>query len=140
MITNQSSPNLTPLCRRPGNAAARGARTSHDTCLPPTRRPPPSPPPPPLQRADVDLSVTAIEQRPIALDDLLAAREAMLVSSVYGVVGLTCVDETLIGDGAPGVITLACHEALTLDRERADSSRHTRVPYGALTGMPSQLV
>ena len=90
---------------------------------------------------DDDLDVAKVEQRPITLGDLRGAAEAMLVSSTYGVVGLTCVDEHVIADGKPGVVTLAAQDLLSQDREPRDgSARHTPVPYGMLTGMASQLV
>ncbi|GBF98067.1 D-amino-acid chloroplastic-like [Raphidocelis subcapitata] len=69
--------------------------------------------------------------------------QAMLIGSTRGVVGLTSLDGAPIGEGdGPGYMTLALQQVLTNHRDELDlqSGRHVRVPYGGLTGMPSQLV
>jgi branched-subunit amino acid aminotransferase/4-amino-4-deoxychorismate lyase len=48
----------------------------------------------------------AVRQGQLSLDDLLAADEAFLASSVAGIVPVTIVDGHLIGTGAPGPWTL----------------------------------
>lgn len=95
----------------------------------------------PENRDDDDLPIQAVEQRPITTDDLRGALEAMLVSSTFGVVGVTHLDEDAIADGRPGYMTMALQAVLTNDREpKPGSARHIPVPYGGITGMASQLM
>jgi hypothetical protein len=70
------------------------------------------------------------------------ALEAMLISSTFGVVGITHLDDHPIGeDGKPGYISLSLQAVLQNDREpRPGSERHVPVPYGGITGMASQLM
>jgi branched-subunit amino acid aminotransferase/4-amino-4-deoxychorismate lyase len=85
--------------------------------------------------------VDSIEQRPVHIDELLAAREVFMTSTTCLVVPVTHVDETPIGDGSSGKTALALHAAMVNDMRPAEgSARHTAVPYGYLTGMRSQLV
>lgn len=101
----------------------------------------PTPPPTQQNRSDDDLPVAGVERRAISLDELKGAAEALLASSTHGVVGLTHVDGHPIGDGRPGLVTVALQAVLENDREpRAGSPVHTPVPYGGLTGMESNLL
>ena len=105
-----------------------------------TSTPSPSAPPPQLD-APHDLLVDTVEQRPVHVDELLAAREVFMTSSTALVVPVTHVDEAPIGDGTSGKTALALHVALANDMQpREGSARHMAVPYGYLTGMRSQLV
>jgi hypothetical protein len=109
--------------------------------LAPTPHPNLQPRPPCQNRDDDDLPIQAVEQRPITTDDLRGALEAMLVSSTFGVVGVTHLDEDAIADGRPGYMTMALQAVLTNDREpKPGSARHIPVPYGGITGMASQLM
>lgn len=100
-----------------------------------------NPPSPPQERDDDDLPIERVEQRPIMLDDLKGALEAMLISSTHGVMGVTHLDGAAIADGRPGYITGALQAVLENDREPFEGSpRHIPIPYGGLTGMTNQLM
>lgn len=65
---------------------------------------------PGITRADVlscarDLSVD-VEARMLSVHDLLGAEEAFLTNSSWGVLPLTAVERSAIGDGRPGPLTL----------------------------------
>jgi hypothetical protein len=67
----------------------------------------------------------------------------MLIGSTRGVVGLTSIDGAPIGEGdGSGYLAMALQQVLLNHRDDIDtaSGTHVRVPYGGLTGMPSQLV
>lgn len=92
-----------------------------------------------------DVLISRIERRPIHSDEVLAAKEAMLVDTGLLVSSLVSWNGQLIADGRPGVHALAFATMLENDRLPDEgglsaSENHTEVPYGYVTGMRGQLV
>ena len=82
-----------------------------------------------------------MEQRPLHLSELLAAREVVMTGTSGLVVPITHVDEQPIGEGAVGSSALALYAAMVNDMRPVEgSARHMAVPYGYLTGMRNELV
>lgn len=60
-----------------------------------------------------------VEERPLAVEELLRAEEVFLTSSVHGVVPVVAIGDAAVGKGAPGRVTRSMQESL-LERERAE--------------------
>jgi branched-subunit amino acid aminotransferase/4-amino-4-deoxychorismate lyase len=73
--------------------------------------------------------VTAVEERDVTMDELLAAPEAFLTSTTKGVMPVVRVGDATVGDGRPGPLGRRAGEAFAAHREawlaeRADGWTH----------------
>jgi len=92
------------------------------------------------ERWPKDIVVERIEQRPIHCDEVLAAKEAFLMSSSLMVMPIISWNGSKIGDGMSGQSAIAFSLLLERDRKpKEGSTQHIEIPYGAVTGMRSQL-
>lgn len=64
-----------------------------------------------LERLAPRLGVAAVERK-VEPEELREANEAFLTSALLGVMPLTVVDGKAVGDGVPGIVTLALQEAM----------------------------
>ncbi len=56
--------------------------------------------------------IMKVEERTMTLHDVALAKEAFLTSTTKGILPIVTVDDWIVGDGKPGPITHALHEAL----------------------------
>lgn len=85
--------------------------------------------------------VRDIQQRPITVDDVLAAKEAFLTGSTLRCMPLVSLDDKPIADGTSGITALAFDAMLVQDMQPGEKGgpEHIAVPYGFMTGMREQL-
>ncbi|GAB4816094.1 hypothetical protein N2152v2_003140 [Parachlorella kessleri] len=81
--------------------------------------------------------IARVEQRHISVDEAKrSAAEVFLAGSSLPVMPVVQWDDTIIGDGTPGITTLCIRAMMTGDMvPREGSDQHVEVPYGWLTGM-----
>lgn len=84
--------------------------------------------------------ITGVEQGPITMDDVFAAREVFMTGGSIPVAAVTKWDNRRIGDGTVGVSVLSLRQMILNDmRPSRNSNQHRAVPYGILTGMPDDV-